>query len=108
MILYIRPYTNVFSRFLYSLFVLMPVTLWLRFFALVEPGIHETFVNKTNLTNMDLNLAWMEAQDFIATNSFPLSYDGGPLHAPDLKARTITPENVTIIACPDEPGEGEP
>src|ERR1035437_3861712 len=80
----------------------MPVTLWLRFISLVEPGVNETFVNYTNLTTVELNLAWMEAQNSLATQPFPLS-SGGPLHAADPKALTISAKNVTVVACPDEP-----
>jgi hypothetical protein len=80
----------------------MPITLWLRFGTCLLSG-NGAFVNETAVTDVQLNYAWLQAQEQIATQPFPLSFAGGPMHAPDIKARTVTPENVTVIAVPDEP-----
>ena len=102
MILYVRPYQNTFLRFLYSFFVRMPLELWFRWVSLVIPGSN-TFVNYTSLSSTQLADLWLAAQQGIAASPFPATSATSSLtHAPDPRALTVKPQNVSVIAVPDE------
>lgn len=102
MILYVRPYQGKIWRFAYSFLVQMPVMIWLRWVSLIIPN-SKTFINFTGLPDSVLVSSWVSAQQSLATQSFPTTDSGTPMHAPDTRALTVQPSNVTVVSCPDEP-----
>jgi hypothetical protein len=90
---------NLFLRFLYNFFVQLPLQLWFRFITAYWPS-SATFINYTNAPEAVLQQQWLLAQQGIAETSWPTSI-GGPLHAPDPRALTVTPKHVTVVSVPD-------
>ena len=99
---YTKGYHSTPVRFLQSLFIQTPLTLWYRF---IEPLLYfwakDSFVNSTSLPLVQLASIWSQAQIGLATQQFPMNTSGGALHAPDTRALDVAPKNVAVIAVPD-------
>src|SRR5580700_9072156 len=99
---YTKRYHSTPVRFLQSLFIQTPLTLWYRF---IEPLLYfwakDSFVNSTSLSLVQLANIWNQAQIGLATQQFPMNTSGGALHAPDTRALDVAPKNVAVIAVPD-------
>jgi hypothetical protein len=101
---YISGYhSSVFVRFLHSLFIQVPAQVWFRFLSLVIPSSSQ-FINHTNVSDAVLMDAWKQAQQHLATSSFPLSGQGtAGSHPPDPRALSIQPNKVAVVSVPDTP-----
>jgi len=92
-------YTSLFSRFLHSFFLEMPMQLWFRVLSLLTPSAQ--FHNYTNVSDAVLLDSWKAAQKNLSTNAFPDSAYGSGTHPADPRAATVQPSNVSVIAVPD-------
>jgi hypothetical protein len=92
---YVPSYKNAFSRFLYSFFIQMPLTLWFKYISYPLPQ---------NVLEADYDVLWAKARGAIATAPFPTtSSANSPMHAADPRALSLQAVGVTVISVPDEP-----
>jgi hypothetical protein len=99
---YTKNYHSAPVRFLQSLFIQTPISLWYR---LLAPCLYfwknTTFDNDTALTDSQLLSIWVIAQQGLATQQIPMNTSGGALHAPDPRALGVQPKNIAVISVPD-------
>jgi hypothetical protein len=98
---YTERYHSGPVRFLQSLFVNMPLTVWFRFLNRLCFWQNGTFINYTGLTDAQLLTIWNVAAQDLATQQIPISTNGTNLHPPDSRALTVVPKNVAVISMPD-------
>ena len=98
---YTTRYHNPAVRFLQSLFINMPLTVWFRWVSRVTFWQKDTFLNYTGLTDAQLLTIWNTAAQGLATQQIPLSTNGTALQPADPRALTVTPKNVAVISMPD-------
>ena len=98
--LYSKYIENRFLRFLYSFFVQMPLEIYWRFLTAYIPS-GATFVNYTSVPDSVLLQQWNLGQQGLATAPFPMTCDGGAMHAADPRALTVSPKHVTVVSVPD-------
>ncbi len=89
-----------FVRALHSFFLDMPAEVCMRWLSLVIPSSKQ-FTNHTGVSDAVLMDAWKQAQQHLGTQKFPSSAYGPADHAPDSRALTIQPSNVTVVSVPD-------
>ena len=97
---YVKAIRNKILRFLYSFFVQMPLEIYWRFLTAYIPS-GATFVNYTSVPDSVLLQQWNLAQQGLATAPFPMTCDGGAMHAADPRALTVSPKHVTVVSVPD-------
>ena len=98
--LYVKSISNRFLRFLYAFFVQMPLEIYWRYLTAYIPS-GATWINYTSVPDSVLLQQWTLAQQGLATAQFPMTYSGGPMHAPDSRALTVQPKHVTVVSVPD-------
>lgn len=92
--MYVSSYQNAFSRFLFSFFVQMPLTLWFKYFSYPLPQNSPT----------DYATIWVEATDAIGKSPFPtMAGTSSITHAADPRALALPYRGVTVVSVPDEP-----
>ena len=99
---YVKAISNKILRFLYSFFVQMPLEIYWRFLTAYIPS-GATFVNYTSVPDSVLLQQWNLGQQGLATAPFPMTCDGGAMHAADPRALTVQPKHVTVVSVPDTP-----
>ena len=95
MSVYVPSYKNAFSRFLYSFFIQMPLTLWFKYISYPLPQNSPT----------GYATIWVEATDAIGKFPFPLA-PGSPTSANtacDPRALALPYKGVVVVSVPDEP-----
>ncbi len=97
---YVKAISNKILRFLYSFFVQMPLEIYWRFLTAYIPT-SATFINYTSVPDSVLLQQWNLAQQGLATAPFPMTCDGGAMHAADPRALTVSPKHVTVVSVPD-------
>ena len=78
----------------------MPLEIYWRFLTAYIPS-GATFVNYTSVPDSVLLQQWNLGQQGLATAPFPMTCDGGPMHAADPRALTVQPKHVTVVSVPD-------
>ena len=97
---YVKAISNKILRFLYSFFVQMPLEIYWRFLTAYIPS-GATFINYTSVPDSVLLQQWNLGQQGLATAPFPMTCDGGAMHAADPRALTVSPKHVTVVSVPD-------
>ena len=98
--MYVKFINNKILRFLYAFFVQMPLEIYWRFLTAYVPST-ATFINYTSVSDAALQEQWSLAQQGLATAPFPMTYSGGPMHAPIPEALAVQPKHVTVVSVPD-------
>ena len=99
---YVTGYMSIVPRLLYSFFVQTPIEIWYRWLSLVIPQ-NKVWINESNTTESVLQQYWETAQSAIATAPWPTTDEDAPMHAPDPRALTVEPANVTVVSVQDAP-----
>jgi hypothetical protein len=97
---FMAGYHSAVVRIIRSIFVSLPIELWLRSFARLFPGY--TWANYTDETDDRLMIAWEEAQEAIANGDWTTAI-GGPKGKADTRALSVLPTNVAVIPVNDWP-----
>lgn len=93
--MYVAHYQGVFGRFLHSLFIQTPLTLWFKYLSWPLP-------QKDSLNAAETAI-FLTAVHSLATAPFTMSAYGNVPHAADPRATTVSHEGIVVISVPDEP-----